>query len=70
MNRRLKISEDTEYRRLSRIGTLFKEYVTEGDGIRRAAQNRTSVRAISIVNARRQTAQIDAIAVEFLGKRP
>ncbi|MGF1593392.1 MAG: ParA family protein [Kiloniellaceae bacterium] len=66
----LKDSEDTEYQRLSRFGTVFENYVTEGDGIRRAAQNRTSVRNISIANARKQTSQIDAIAAEFLRRCP
>jgi chromosome partitioning protein len=66
----LKDSEDTEYRRLSRIGTMFENYVTEVDGIRRAAQSRTSVREINIANARKQRAQFDAIASEFLRKCP
>lgn len=66
----LKDSEDTEYRRLTRIGTMFKNYITEGDGIRRAAQNRTSVRWINIANAHKQTAQVNAIATEFLAKCP
>jgi chromosome partitioning protein len=66
----LKNSEDTEYNRLRRMGAIFDNYLTEGDGIRRAAQNRTSVRNISIANARKQTAQFDAMAVEFLRKCP
>ena len=66
----LKDTEDTEYRRLKRIGTVFDNYVTEGDGIRRAAQNRTTVRQINIANALRQTAQIDAITKEFVAKCP
>jgi chromosome partitioning protein len=66
----LKASEDTEYRRLSRLGSMFENYVTEGDGIRNAAQNRTSVRYVNMPNARKQTAQIDAIAHEFLMKCP
>ncbi|MCK2054789.1 ParA family protein [Methylobacterium sp. 37f] len=66
----LKDSEDTEYRRLNRFGTMFQHYITEGDGIRRAAQNRTSVRNIGMANARKQTAQVDAITVEFLAKCP
>lgn len=66
----LKISESTEYRRLRGIGHVFKYYVTEGDGIRRAAQNRTSVRYISIANARKQTEQFDDITDEFLTRCP
>ncbi len=63
----LKDSEDTEYRRLNRLGAMFDNYITEGDGIRRAAQNRTSVRSIMIANAHKQTAQVNAITLEFLG---
>lgn len=66
----LKDSEDTEYRRLARVGAVFEHYITEGDGIRRAAQNRTSVRYINIANARKQTAQIDNVTAEFLIKCP
>jgi chromosome partitioning protein len=66
----LKDTEDTEYSRLKRIGSVFDNYVTEGDGIRRAAQNRTSVRYINIANALRQTEQINAITAEFLTKCP
>ena len=66
----LKDSEETEYVQLGRLGTMFANYITEGDGIRRAAQNRMSVRSISIPNARKQTAQIDALASEFLAKCP
>jgi len=64
----LKDSEETEYRRLSRIGSIFTAYVTEGDGIRRAAQNRTSVRYINIANAHKQTQQLNAVTNEFIGK--
>jgi chromosome partitioning protein len=67
---RLKDSEDTEYRRLSGIGTMFDNYVTEGDGIRRAALNRTSVRWINTNNAHKQAAQIEAISDEFISKCP
>jgi chromosome partitioning protein len=66
----LKDTESTERRRLRGIGTIFANYVTEGDGIRRAAQNRTSVRNISIANARKQAAQLDAITDEFLVRCP
>lgn len=67
----LKYSESTEYRRLSRIGApVFENYITEGDGIRRAAQNRTSVRFISGTNANKQTAQINDLTAEFLTKCP
>jgi chromosome partitioning protein len=62
----LKDTEDTEYRRLVRVGSMFKNYVTEGDGIRRAAQNRTTVRTIQIANAKKQAAQFEQIANEFV----
>jgi chromosome partitioning protein len=66
----LKDSEDTEFRRLRGIGAIFDNYVTEGDGIRRAAQNRTSVRSINIANATKQAYQFEAVTNEFLGKCP
>lgn len=66
----LKDSEDTEFRRLTRIGAMFDNYVTEGDGLRRAAQNRTSVSNINIQNAKKQTGQLVAITNEFLVKCP
>jgi chromosome partitioning protein len=66
----LKATERTERRRLSRIGTVFDGYVTEGDGVRQASQNRTSVRYIGGANAEKQTAQFDDIAVEFLTRCP
>jgi len=66
----LKDSENTEYRRLARIGTVFDHYVTEGDGIRRAAQNRTSVRYVSGANASKQATQFDDVTAEFLQKCP
>lgn len=66
----LKDSEDTEFRRLTRIGAMFRNYVTEGDGLRRAAQNRTSVGNINIQNAKKQAAQLVAITNEFLTKCP
>lgn len=66
----LKDTESTERRRLRGIGTIFSNYVTEGDGIRRAAQNRISVRNISIANARKQAAQFRAITTEFLTRCP
>lgn len=47
---------------------MFTSYITEGDGIRRAAQERTSVRYINIANARKQAAQVQAVTLEFLKK--
>ena len=66
----LKDTESTERRRLRGIGTIFTNYVTEGDGIRRAAQNRTSVRNIGIANAKKQAAQFEEITTEFISRCP
>jgi chromosome partitioning protein len=66
----LKDSEDAEYRRIGRIGAIFDNYVTEGDGVRRAAQNRTTVRNINIANAKKQALQLEAITTEFINKCP
>lgn len=62
----LKWTEQAEYRRLSASGGIFKNYVTEGDGLRQAAAARTSVYALTGANAERQAAQFKAITVEFL----
>ena len=66
----LKSSEETEYRRLQKVGTVFDHYVTEGDGIRRAAQDRTTVRDINIQNAQKQANQFFDITNELIGKCP
>lgn len=66
----LKSTEYSEYYRLSRAGQMFESYVTEGDGIRQAAQNRTTVRDISIANAKKQSEQFDDVTKEFLKKCP
>lgn len=63
----LKQTEQVEYNRLRRTGGVFKEYVTEGDGLRQAAAQRVPVYDISIANAVRQSDQFKALATEFLG---
>ncbi|RFB81419.1 ParA family protein [Methylovirgula sp. 4M-Z18] len=66
----LKASESAEYNRIARTGKIFARYVTEGDGLRQAAQYRTSVRYINGQNASKQTSQINAVTAEFLTKCP
>lgn len=63
-------SQRTQFRRLSMTGGVFENYVTEGDGIRNAAQARGSVFQIAGGNAERQSAQFRAVAQEFLTRCP
>ncbi|TPK39223.1 ParA family protein [Mesorhizobium sp. B2-5-4] len=65
-----KQTEADEIRRLRRAGTVFTEYVTEGDGIRRAAQERLPVYDIGGANAAKQSAQFRSLTSEFLTKCP
>lgn len=65
-----KQSEQEELRRLRTTGTVFNAYVTEGDGIRRAAQERLPVFDISGANAEKQSDQLRQLAAEFLVKCP
>ena len=65
-----KQTEADEIRRLRRAGTVFAEYVTEGDGIRRSAQERLPVYDISGANAAKQSAQFERLTSEFLTKCP
>lgn len=62
----LKQSEQIEYNRLKRTGGVFKNYVTEGDGIRQAAAQRVPVYDVPIANAARQSDQFKEITEEFL----
>ena len=62
----LKWTEQAEYRRLAASGGIFKNYVTEGDGLRQAAANRNSVYNVTGSNADRQAAQFKAITEEFI----
>jgi chromosome partitioning protein len=62
----LKWTEQAEYRRLAASGGIFKNYVTEGDGLRQAAANRNAVYNITGANAERQSGQFKAITVEFM----
>lgn len=64
----LKYTEETEYNRLSRMGGIFKNYVTEGDGLRRAVVERRPVYNVSGSNARKQCRQFRKLTREFLKK--
>lgn len=66
----LKQSEQTEYNRLRRTGGVFKNYVTEGDGLRQAAARRIPVYDVSMANAEKQSQQFLALTREFLGTCP
>lgn len=66
----LKATERAEYRRLERSGGIFRNYVTEGDGLRQAAANRNSVYNVKGANAERQAQQFRALTDEFLTRCP
>jgi len=65
-----KQTEADEMRRLRSTGTVFSAYVTEGDGIRKAAQERLPVYDISGANADKQSQQFRQLTTEFLTKCP
>lgn len=65
-----KQTEGDEIRRLQRAGTVFTHYVTQGDGINRAAQERRPVFDISGANATKQSAQFKSLTTEFMSKCP
>lgn len=62
----LKQSEQLEYNRLRRSGEIFENYVTEGDGLRVAAANRQPVFEVPLANAYKQSAQFQALTIEFM----
>lgn len=66
----LKYTESTQYQRLKLTGGIFENYVTEGDGLRRAAEQRTDVYRIPIANATKQSDQFRAITEEFMIECP
>ena len=66
----LKQTERTEYRRIGRSGPIFDTYVTEGDGLRRAARDRCPVFDISSQNAEKQSGQLRRLAEEFIERCP
>lgn len=65
-----KQSEKEELRRLRSAGTVFKNYVTEGDGLRRAAQERLPVFDMTGQNAIKQSNQLKKLTAELLSKCP
>ncbi|SDF20484.1 ParA family protein [Phytopseudomonas seleniipraecipitans] len=62
----LKQSEQLEYNRLQRAGNMFKNYITEGDGLRVAAANRQPVYDVTSNNAVKQADQFRSLTKEFL----
>lgn len=66
----LKWSERGEYRRIGRQGYVFKAYVTEGDGLRRAAHERCPVFDIGGQNAAKQSDQLSRLTREFMKQCP
>lgn len=66
----LKNSEQIEYNRLRRTGGVFKNYITEGDGLRLAAANRRPVYDESIANAIKQSDQFKQLTQEFIAACP
>lgn len=66
----LKQTEHLERNRLRRTGSVFKTYVTEGDGLRRALLDREPVYDVGGNNADRQAKQFRSLTLEFLEKCP
>lgn len=62
----LKQSEQEELRRIKSIGHVFTNYITEGDGLRRAAQERLPVYQMSGPNAEKQATQFRSLCLEFI----
>ena len=62
----LKYSEQLIYNRIARTAGIFESYVTEGDGIRWAAETGCSVYDISGANAEKQSAQFRDLVEELL----
>ena len=62
----LKYSEQLIYNRLVRSSDIFECYVTEGDGLRQAAQSSMPVYDLSFPNAVKQSKQFRAVTEELL----
>ena len=60
--------EQSIYNRLHRPTGVFESYVTEGDGIRQAAEQGRSVYDISGANAEKQAEQFEQMVGELLGR--
>ena len=67
---KLKWTESLECNRLRRTGGVFDNYITEGDGLRRALLDRQPVYDISGDNANKQANQFRELTLEFLEKCP
>jgi chromosome partitioning protein len=65
-----KQSEREELQRIRTTGHVFRAYVTEGDGLRKAAQDRGAVYVVSGANADKQSAQFRELTAEFLTTCP
>ena len=66
----LKYSEQLIYNRLQQTTGIFNNYVTEGDGLRLAAQEQCAVYDISGANADRQSLQYRSMINELISKIP
>lgn len=64
----LKRTERSQFRRLKTAGSIFDSYVTEGDGIRKAAEQRVPVFDVTGANASKQTKQFREVVDEFMVK--
>ncbi len=64
----LKYTEQVQYNRVMRTTGVFETYVTEGDGIREAAQQGCTVFDISGANAGKQAAQLAELTQEVMSK--
>lgn len=65
-----KQSEQEELIRLRRTGPVFDTYVTEGDGLRKAAQERVPVFDVTSQNATKQSDQLRSLTWELMQKCP
>ena len=64
----LKYSEGVVFNRVLRSSGTFDNYITEGDGLRQAAQNLTSVFDLKSANALKQAEQFGAVTDELLNR--
>lgn len=67
---KLKESERSQYSLLKRTGGIFESYVTEGDGLRQAAEERCPVFELVTANAKKQSIQFKLLTKEFIKKCP
>ena len=67
---RLKYTELIEYSRLSRSGGVFENYVTEGDGLRKALLEHRPVYDVYGGTAEKQSDQFQRLTEEYVRKCP